>query len=298
MESLKGREKMNNHVSIVKNIDRPSIYLRTFSLSLSDDLPQYWVNDDPYSTHMLNAFSCIFPGGERFFVRSVLRFQNQIKDSRLKRDVRQFCGQESLHEQQHEAYNYWAQKRGLPLEEMTQKFDDLLLRNAHRSSAIFKLSITVALEHFTAVMGRALLSSDSLRDKFHPAIRPLWIWHAIEEIEHKSVAYEVLQQVDRRYWTRFSGMIVAIVSLMASTAVLMAILLWREKKLFHVKSLWRWLRMLYETDFLKNVGVGVLKYFRAEFHPWEVDDRELIAKFIPKIQPFIADYRVHKKESA
>ena len=287
---------MNTKFKIVDVSDRPVIQPRLFTLPLSSNVPRYWANNDAYATHLLNAFSCIFPGGERFFVRSVLRFQPQVVDPRLKREVRQFCGQESVHGQQHEAYNQWAKCFGYPLDEMTEKFEATLIRNSSMHSDIFCLALTAALEHFTAVMGNALLTSDELLESFHPEVRPLWIWHAIEEIEHKAVAYEVLMQIDGRYGLRVGAMILAILGLVTSTMILMSRLLWKDRQIFNLRSFIRWMSLMYRTGFMTSVISGIAEYFRPGFHPWQTDDRTLLERYMPKVLGYVREQRAPAKE--
>jgi predicted metal-dependent hydrolase len=215
------------------------------------------MNDDPYATQLLNAFSCIFPGGERFFMKSVLRYQSKVTDPRLKREVRQFCGQEAVH--------------GQP--EMIQ------------------LALTAALEHFTAVMGNALLTSPKLLERMNPEIRPLWIWHAIEEIEHKAVAYDVMIMVGGRYHHRVIGMFLAIFGLTTSTAVLMAKLLWRDRQLFNFGSAYTCFELMRSSGFLGSVARGIKEYFRRDFHPWQTDDRSLLESFLPLVTSYVPEQR-------
>jgi predicted metal-dependent hydrolase len=282
---------MSKPARTVSHEERPPIQPRLFTLPIADDTPRYWMNDDPYATQLLNAFSCIFPGGERFFMKSVLRYQSQITDARLKREVRQFCGQEAVHGQQHEAYNKWAERFGYPLEAMTKRFEERLMRRTRRQPEMIQLALTAALEHFTAVMGNALLTSPKLLERMNPEIRPLWIWHAIEEIEHKAVAYDVMIMVGGRYHHRVIGMFLAIFGLTTSTAVLMAKLLWRDRQLFNFGSAYTCFELMRSSGFLGSVARGIKEYFRRDFHPWQTDDRSLLESFLPLVTSYVPEQR-------
>ena len=65
-------------------------------------------------------------------------------------------------------------------------------------SPLARLAATVALEHLTAILAAALLDgrSGSLAGA-DPRVAELWRWHAVEETEHKSVAFDVYAVVRR-----------------------------------------------------------------------------------------------------
>lgn len=287
---------MKQSTTPVAREDRPSIKPRLFSITVGESVPRYWVSNDPYCTHLLNALSCTFPGGERFFVNSVLRFQASIKDARLKREVRQFCGQESVHGQQHDVLNQWADRFGYPLAAMAERFERHLNRRTSLYSDRLNLALTAALEHFTAVMGHALLKSPEILEHFHPEVRPLWVWHAIEEIEHKSVAFDVLAEVDGTYSLRIAGMGLAIVGLTSNSLWMMSKLLWRDRRLFDVRSLAKLIKIVHGTGFLSEVVRGIGEYFRTDFHPWNTDDRDLIDNFLPSIEVYVRQGRQELRE--
>lgn len=287
---------MGSQEKVVSRNERPAIQPRLFEIELGASVPRYWVSDDPYCTHLLNALSCTFPGGERFFLRSVLRFQSAIKDPILKREVRQFCGQEAVHGQQHDVLNQWAERCGYPLVAMAERFERHLTRRSALYSDRLNLALTAALEHFTAVMGNALLKSPGLLDHFHPEVRPLWVWHAIEEIEHKSVAFDVLTEVGGTYQLRIAGMGLAIVGLTSNSLWMMSKLLWQDRRLFDVRSLAKLLKIVHSTGFLSEVMRGLGDYFKRDFHPWQIDDRELLREYLPKIEFYVQKPRSGLRE--
>ena len=55
------------------------------------------------------------------------------------------------------------------------------------------LLVTCALEHFTAILAHALLEDPSELEGADPAYQRMWMWHALEECEHKAVAYDVFR---------------------------------------------------------------------------------------------------------
>jgi len=273
--------------TIVPHDQRPAIQPRLFSLPKPTALPRFWMDNDPYGTYFLDALSCIFPGGERFFVKSVLDFQNQVTDLRLKREARAFCGQEAVHGQQHEAFNEWSADFGLGLAEMTRKEEAHMLRALSKLPKIKRLAVTAALEHMTAIMGNALLNSPTVMEKMHPDVRALWVWHSIEEIEHKAVAHEVYYAVGGTHWGRYIAMFFAFNGLMSRAFLLTAILAWREGQLFNFRSMKRFMGTLVGSGYAGRVWKGLMEYFSADFHPWQIDDRTLLAEFLPQVMGYV-----------
>jgi hypothetical protein len=289
---------MNSPASSVPRDQRPDIQPRNFDMPIGDDTPRYFANNDPYLTHFMNALSCIFPGGERFFVSSVLAYQKQVTDPELKRQVRQFCAQESIHGQQHEAFNLWTERYGLGMAEMTKNYEATLLKTSRRESKLSKLATTAALEHMTAVLGNALLSNPEVQKILHPNVLQLWMWHAIEEIEHKAVAFDVYQEMGGTYSRRVGKFIAATIGLALSAIILMTILLWRDRQLFNVRSMVRFVRIFWVTGYAATAWRGYREYFRRDFHPWQTDDRKLLNKYLPDVTKYVGGNQGRLKEAS
>jgi hypothetical protein len=111
--------------------------------------------------------------------------------------------------------------------------------------------------------------TQSMLEAAHPVMQQLLAWHAAEEIEHRSVAYDVLQQVDPRYRTRVLGLALATVTLAGFWLLGTATLL-RQDGLSWPAAL-RQLRALPRRD---SQGIarrvfarGIREYLRRDFHP-------------------------------
>src|SRR3954465_6170258 len=178
----------------------------SFEESLQN-LPKHYAADgDLIQSHIAANLSSVFPDGEDFFVRSVHHFRDQITDPELKRQVGGFIGQEAMHGRQHRAFNDRLDELGYPVkrfERLTKKGLALRTRFAPAKS---NLAPTAALEHFTATLAELVLSSQETRDLFgHDEVRNLFLWHALEESEHKAVAFDVYKAVGgterMRVWT-------------------------------------------------------------------------------------------------
>ena len=155
-------------------------------------VPRDWYGDDPFISTHLDALSLLFPEGERFFVESVKQLRHLIEDEGLRERVTGFIGQEAMHGKEHRAFNEMLVGHGY---EAAPKVDRWLRGFLQMVRKVLpkrsQLAATCALEHFTAIMAERLLRDERMREPMHPSIRPLWMWHALEESEHKAVAFDV-----------------------------------------------------------------------------------------------------------
>jgi predicted metal-dependent hydrolase len=139
--------------------------------------------------------------------------------------------------------------------------------------------VTCALEHFTAILAKLLLTDASLRERFHPSMLPLWYWHAIEELDHKAVAFDVYQAAGGGYERRALAMVAATVGLISTALIIQWHLLGADKQRNNVRAYLRgFYRYLGPKGHLISVLPSYLRYYRRDFHPWQDDDRELIAR--------------------
>src|SRR5258708_4836544 len=178
----------------------------SFEASLQD-LPKHFAADgDLISSHLAGALSAVFPDGEDFFVRSVRHFRDQVTDPELKRQVAGFIGQEAMHGREHRAFNDRLDQLGYPTKRVERITKWGLELRERIASPKANLAATAALEHFTATLAELVLSDEETRGQFgHQAVRELFVWHALEESEHKAVAFDVYKAVGgterMRVWT-------------------------------------------------------------------------------------------------
>ncbi|MED5238169.1 MAG: metal-dependent hydrolase [Pseudomonadota bacterium] len=252
------------------------ITVRKLSLRPGKDIDRHFHSGDSFLSAFFAAMSSVFPDGERFFIDSVRHYQDQLDDPELVLHVRRFIGQEAHHGQEHEAFNQWLTDKGYPVGETLRRLSEGLSAARQRLSARQQLAMTLALEHFTAIMAHQFLTMPELSEKMHPEIRELFIWHAVEETEHKAVAFDVYQSVDGGYWNRV--LIMLQVTLMFWIAI--SRITWRNLKSEGNASLGRMMRgywwLLAKPGPLRKLLPEYLDYFRPGFHPWDQDNRELI----------------------
>jgi hypothetical protein len=251
-----------------------------FDASL-DDLPKHFAKDgDIIGSHVLTVLSSVFPDGEDFFVRSVERARNRIDDPRLRTDVEGFVGQESMHGREHRVLNERLAELGYPTRAIGRYVLKTLQWRERIQSEKFNLAVTAALEHYTATLAETLLGNPEARDEIgHDGVRHLLMWHALEEAEHKSVAFDVYRAVGGTERMRKAAMWVVHLNFILETGTWTIISLamdgdaWRHPLLV-LKGLAR----LRKSPFTRPETVRQLfQYHQRNFHPNDRDTTALIA---------------------
>jgi predicted metal-dependent hydrolase len=239
-------------------------------------VPRFWLGGLPTPTAVANGVNMLFPHGERFFIRSVHHFIEQLDDPALRADVRGFCGQEGRHAHAHDRLNATLRAQGYEVDRFLDGYKRLSSWLEGKLPPKLNLAITAAAEHFTAIMAEGAFTLGML-DTIAPAMRDLLAWHAAEEIEHKAVAFDVLRAVDPSYALRLGGLVLA-------TALLGGFWLWGSTTLLRQDGV-GWRRALRE---LRDMGRrdpivrrvfarGIREYVRRDFHPDDTDHRRLAA---------------------
>ncbi len=238
-------------------------------------VPQDWCGRDPYRTTFLNALSLLFPEGERFFVESVKQHKAHVTSPALQRDVEGFIGQEAMHGREHRAFNELIPANTQRIEARLRGFLQFVRRVLSPKS---QLAATCALEHFTAMLAEQLLGDARMRDEIDPAVQRLWLWHALEESEHKAVAFDVYRAAGGGYVRRISIMMLTTAVFFAVQALVHARLMARRKILWRP---WTWLRgiarMWIWPGYFTRLVPAYLSYYRPSFHPNDRDTRALQA---------------------
>ena len=254
-----------------------SFPVRRMDFSFSES-QKFWFAGDPFMSHFMNNLSSLFPYGEKFFVDSVRAVRDQVTEPQLKKDISAFIGQEAMHSKEHAAYNDYAAEHGIDLERLELRIKVLLEWITKISTKKHRLAATCALEHFTATMAEQLLQREDLTTQMNdPKLYQLWMWHAIEENEHKAVCYDVYQQVYGGYFTRTIMMAITTLIFFGVIGWFQVHLLRKDGQLFNWRSWGKGLKMLFgpRNGFLTKLLLPYLDYYRPGFHPLDHDSKAL-----------------------
>lgn len=253
---------------------------RSPGLPLDERLPRYWFGNNAFATHVANGVNLLFPAGERFFVRSVHHYLNRVKDPHLRAQVKGFSGQEGRHAKEHERQFALLRAEGFPIDRFLGWYERIAFEGIEKvAPAELALATTAACEHFTAIMAENVLRMDMLQNA-HPTMRALLLWHAAEEIEHRSVAFDVLAEVNPSYALRVAGLIVATACLGSFWALGTTALLVTDPEVDGARLL-RDFRAAREARLQRNPNAkgtvrdvflrGIREYLRPDFHPAQSD---------------------------
>ncbi|HEY6473815.1 MAG TPA: metal-dependent hydrolase [Acidimicrobiales bacterium] len=243
------------------------------------ELPKHFAQGgDLIASHVIMALSSVFPDGEDYFVRSVRHYRDRVSDPALKRQVAGFIGQEAVHGREHRVFNERLAELGYPTKEYESVTRFGLKIREKLLPAKSNLAATAALEHFTATLAELVLTNEEIRDLMGAdSVRELFEWHALEESEHKAVAFDVYKAVGGgeklRVWTmnffRF-GFVVGI-----GLAVLLSLL--RDRKTYRRGELRKsWKRVKASPIMDPALWRQLKDYNRPDFHPDDSDTTELV----------------------
>ncbi len=240
---------------------------------------RYWHDNDPVKTHFFNALQAMFPEGERFFMDSARDVRDELGKgnipSELLEQIQLFIRQEAMHGREHDNWSGALMAMGYPAMET---FDAKLKRDNAWSrknlTPLTRLAMTAASEHFTASLAHLFIyHRPDLVEQAQSPFRELLIYHALEEVEHKAVCYDLYQQAGGGYWKRASAMVFVTVDLLVRLRNRMQYLLEQD-------GLWdaRHRRAMRELiwgkgGIMRALAPFLLQYFRPGFHPWETDER-------------------------
>lgn len=260
-----------------------AMHSRDFILPRDEKAPRWWVRDDPVATAFFNALSGTFPQGERFFIESVKHYRDSVPED-LRKQITVFAAQESKHTREHVVFNRLISDGGYDVALIDQQTKDRFDMGRKLGRPIDHLAVTAALEHFTAIMAHDALTTDDHLDGAPEEIKRMWRWHAMEEIEHKSVAYDTLLAVTanihpfRRWLLRTSHMFLSTTQFLD--------MLFRSMALFFrkdgINTLGTWRKVLHflfvRPGMFRRIARNYFAYYKPGFHPWKLDDRALVAQ--------------------
>ncbi|NML05499.1 metal-dependent hydrolase [Sphingomonas sp. G-3-2-10] len=243
---------------------------------------RWWLGGDPIASAFMNALSVTFPKGEAFFIESVKAFRDGVPD-KLAQEIRAFVQQEVMHSREHVAFNRRVTDAGYDVSRLEARIDQVLAEAAERPK-IASLAATMALEHYTAILAAEILRNPKQMKGADAESAAMWRWHAIEEVEHKGVAYDTWMHATRDWsrWQRWkikSLMMLVITTKFWKHRIEGTLDLLRQDGISGPKA---WARLAWylvgSPGLLRKIAPGWVAFFLPGFHPWNHDDRALIGK--------------------
>ncbi len=273
------QNNLETHAMTQYHAAHPIVPRERLDFHLGDaDIPKYWFGGDAYKTRLFDALSLIFPPGEKFFMTCVRDYRDQITDPKLLDEIKGFNRQEAQHSMVHNQYNDRLRTQGIDVDRLMGWLEDLLFNKyRNKRSRAYTLAITCGLEHFTSIGAHSLFDKRDVLKEADPRVRAMYAWHAIEEVEHKGVAYDVM--IDYAKVGNFTRILA-----MLETSLIFPIVIhhfcdellkadgfsWWERRKMHVKGFW-W--AFKPGGLVAPMIKAYFPYYRMDFHPWQETDQ-------------------------
>jgi predicted metal-dependent hydrolase len=234
-------------------------------------------------TRFFDALSVHFPEGERFFIQSVRNFQDRVKEPGLREDIRHFIRQEGQHGIVHDRFNEVMVGQGVDVDKITSNLRRFIRSSQKYLPEKYQLAMTAAFEHFTATLGEAMLKDEAdMFTEADPVMRAMFLWHGVEEVEHKAVAYDVYQTAaGGGYLSRVSALVVTMLMIHLVVGPVFVNMLRLDGAMRQPGVLMRGLNRLYgRRGILTRMLPEFLAWFRPGFHPWDTGMPEKVAAWL------------------
>lgn len=251
-----------------------ALNVRRLMIDLEAAPARHWNGGDAFRTALFNALSMSFPLGEQFFIDSVRAGVAALPDDQragFEAEVRGFIGQEATHRHVHGRFNEHLARQGLVnhweprIRQRLKRLEGLDVRQS--------VAATAATEHFTAILAEYLLTHDAPLAGAEPRWQQLWLWHASEESEHRSTAFDLYRALGgNEVWRR---RLFFVVTLHFLSDLLRQTLhnLWRDGSWWRAGTWVSATRLVLGPDgLLRSLAGPWRRYLRPDFHPAQQND--------------------------
>ncbi len=237
-------------------------------------------DDNIYKSAFMAGLSASFPAGETEFLNSVKNYRDQIKNPALLKQVKGFIGQEGHHSHQHALVNKELDRLGYKTKKVEDALQKVIDTRVSKLTHKFRLAHTVSAEHITAIMAEYLINNPQYMDGLETPFKDLFFWHAVEEVEHKSVCFDVYMEVigDEKYLAKIMKLSVFLIQM--RLAKHMFILVFNSKHWWNLKEFGRFVSWMFgKGGMWRSLRKPYKEFFEGSFHPWGNGGLELIEKW-------------------
>jgi predicted metal-dependent hydrolase len=274
---------MNAPAEFAATADSTSRFtIRRLRVNLSQGFPRLWNGGEAFRTHFLNALSMSFPVGEQFFIDSVKKGVAMLPPAQQQdwaSAVRGFVGQEATHRFLHAQFNAELERQGL--RNHWQGWAAWRIRRGAKLHPRNHVAVTAAYEHFTAVVATGLLTHPNWLDGATPDLALLWRWHAVEESEHKSVAFDLYRAMGASERRRILWFVYVALQFFVESSLQAFINLWRAGLWWQPRTWWQAARFLFGPRGVWAASLlPLLQYLRPDFHPNQLADPAEMAQWL------------------
>ncbi len=264
----------------------PHLPIRALQIDFSQGFERRWFGGDAFRSAYFNAMSMTFPVGEQSFIDSIKgvdhlidqRIESETERADLRSQLTDFSAQEATHRHIHAQYNAVLKTQGF--ENHVEKRIEKRLERFSTEHPMNMLAATCAYEHYTAILSDIMLKNPAASDAMQPMMRRLWLWHALEETEHKAVAFDLYKRLGGHERGRIAAYLLAMVFFQIDAFLQITNNLRRDGALWKPSTLWGMLTFYFGRPSRGNGWIWMttrplLAYFKRDFHPNQLGEPAL-----------------------
>jgi predicted metal-dependent hydrolase len=175
----------------------PNLRVRRMQFEFPDDVKAHWNPAKPELSQVINACSLLMPYLEPFLIESIRMSLPHLPTEALRDEATKYIGQEANHFRQHRRYNDLILQQGYEsLKAYEAQLADDYKRMRATKSMRYRLGYAAGFETMALAIGHMLVKHREFFFKgADPAVSSLVLWHFVEELEHKTSAYNVYQAI-------------------------------------------------------------------------------------------------------
>lgn len=249
-----------------------------FDFKAPDIDTRFYMNAELASAYFA-ALSIFLTYGEELVIDTARYHRDFLTDPLLIQRVTGLIGQEALHSKVHEEWNDLLVEHDLPVKLFRFLAQNVFDYGFNQLPQPMKLSLMAAIEHFTAVLAEFMMNhEDHFFHSQDEKTRGLWMWHMLEETEHKDIAFDVFQQLSNNYALRIAGFFPAMITIIGLISIAgVFIPFYRRPRNLMTLSFWRDAKRSVGLLFSSKDGVygstltHIFDYLRPDFHPNDHD---------------------------
>ncbi len=256
------------------------IPVREMPFEFGGHVPCVWDESIPERCYKTHALSLEVAFLEPYFIATIKEAAERVADEELAERAIAFCGQEANHSRQHTHFNRTLKQSGYPgLEKYEKQIQRSLVRSRQEHSLAYRLAYTAGFEALTLASAERLFEKDLLHvlDKAPPSLVAMWVWHAVEEVEHKSVAFEMFQAVHGGYALRCRGLLAALKKTADDMRGPVAYMIEQDGRTGDPELERRMRRGAWEDA--REIIPRLLPYFRPGYHPNQHTNPSVVARW-------------------
>ena len=287
-----GKLDMRQYAKVSDFAAKGSMPIRHFNFKFDakETDPKFYMQKE-WATAYFMALSIFLTYGEELVIDTARYHRDFIQDPILKQRITALIGQEAMHSKVHNEYNDAMISSNYPVKLYRFLAEQVFEHSLNKFPQPLKLSLMAGIEHFTAVIAEYMMQRE---DHFYYSddaqTRALWMWHMLEESEHKDIAYDVYQVLSGNYALRVSGFALSALVILGGVGAgaLLLPFLQNPKNLVSL-NFWKEASTSFSLLFgLKNGVFGssvghLMEYFRPDFHPNDHDTSAYLEYYKEKL---------------